>query len=360
MKKLIILVIIFAMVFTLVGCAGSNTVQEDLESGKEPAAIEEKTSLKGTYVGYSWKDEAKGVEFEDATQYIETILNLDEEGIIEDAKVRFFVMKDGYWTMRQSGNAYVELDYSIDPTPAHGGEEYKAGDSMFKVYTSDMMAFYAVGVSEDSTTALVMVDPITRYQFEMKIPQDFDLSLPVGQMTIGSGLTVPTVRTSGSRAAEWDGLAENMILNISPWSHVVTKTGALEGITEDSTVQEFLEAFGVEFENGTAVPQDVIYGYYGTGGWNGNMNAIADSLVGKDAKEFTSLIDWSDPRYAGAINEENVFGVDVASGATGTVQNSMDTISGATVRVSREATSFQRALVDAGILQESDVIIGKF
>jgi len=34
--------------------------------------------------------------------------------------------------------------------------------------------------------------------------------------------------------------------------------------------------------------------------------------------------------------------------------------SGATVRISRESTSYQRALVEAGILDESDVVIGRF
>jgi hypothetical protein len=49
------------------------------------------------------------------------------------------------------------------------------------------------------------------------------------------------------------------------------------------------------------------------------------------------------------VNENNEFGVDVQTGATRTIQNSTDGISGATVRMSRESTSYQRALVDAGI-----------
>ncbi len=44
---------------------------------------------------------------------------------------------------------------------------------------------------------------------------------------------------------------------------------------------------------------------------------------------------------------ENFFGIDSASSATKTVQDSMDGISGATVRMSRESTSYQRALVEA-------------
>ncbi|MCC5911816.1 MAG: hypothetical protein JJT76_15450 [Clostridiaceae bacterium] len=355
-KKLLVLGLASMLAIAAVGCSQDTgaTVIEDTDAD---VVME---SLAGRYVGYSWNGEANGVTLEDTHQYIETILELDDSGIIQDAKVRFFVQRDGYWTTRQSGNAYVDVDFSVDPTPAEGGEDYKAGNSMFTVHTADMMSFYATAVSDEGVTAVVMVDPITRYQFEMKIPQDFDFDTPVGDMTIGSGLTVPTVRTSGGRAAEWDELADNTIFNVNPWSHVVTKGGVLGNITEDSSVQEFLEAFGVEFNGGQPQPKAVEYGYFGTGGWEGNLNAIAESLVGKNATEFTSLIDWSNERYAGAINDDNIFGVDVATGATRTVQNSIDGISGATVRVSREATSYQRALVNAGILDESDVIIGRF
>ncbi len=50
----------------------------------------------------------------------------------------------------------------------------------------------------------------------------------------------------------------------------------------------------------------------------------------------------------------------MAAGATKTAQDSLDGIAGATVRMSRESTSFQRALVAAGILTEEDVIKGRF
>jgi hypothetical protein len=133
-----------------------------------------------------------------------------------------------------------------------------------------------------------------------------------------------------------------------------------EGIDEASSLMNFLEAMGVEFAGGLPQPLDVKYGYFGLGGWEGNYQAIEEFLIGKNATELTSLIDWSLPYYAGAINDENQFGIDVASGATRTVQNSIDGISGATVRMSREGTSYQRALVDAGIITEDDVIIGRF
>ena len=76
-----------------------------------------KDSLDGRYVGYSWAGEARGVEFKDADRYVETVIQLDDDGIIVDAKINFFTKVDGFWTMRQSGNAMVIVDYSIDPEP---------------------------------------------------------------------------------------------------------------------------------------------------------------------------------------------------------------------------------------------------
>ncbi|ABR47764.1 hypothetical protein Amet_1585 [Alkaliphilus metalliredigens QYMF] len=354
MKKFLALSAALLLSVTLVGCSEEAPVEVS-----QP--IEESVaSLEGRYVGYSWNGEANGTSLEDTNQYIETILELDQDGIIQDAKLSFFVQRDGYWTMRQSGNAYVDVDFSVDPTPAEGGADYVAGNSMFTVHTADMMAFYAFAVDNSGDTAVVMVDPITRYQFEMKIPQDFDFDTPVGEMTIGSGLTVPTVRTSGNRAAEWDELADNNIFNVSGWSHVVNDVGVLADIDESSTVQVFLEALGVEFDGGQPQSRAVEYGYFGKGGWEGNHNAIAQSLIGQNATEMTSLVDWSNERYAANINEQNQFGLDTESGATRTVQDSINTISGATVRITREATSYQRALVNAGILSEEDVIIGRF
>lgn len=150
------------------------------------------------------------------------------------------------------------------------------------------------------------------------------------------------------------------MLNTSPWSHVITDKGVLRGITAQSSIRAFLEALGVVFADGRPQPKPVQYGYYGIGGWEGNYDAIAAFLVGKNAKSYTSLINWSLPRYAGGINEKNQFGIDVKAGATRTVQDSVNGIAGATVRMSREATSYQRALVAAGILKEPQVIIGRF
>ncbi|TVQ38109.1 MAG: hypothetical protein EA384_10200 [Spirochaetaceae bacterium] len=332
-----------------------------LAVGEEPVPAR---TLAGRHVGYSWGGEARGTSFEDATQYIETILTLDEDGIITAAKVVFWVQRDGYWIPRSSGNAYVTVDYRIDPSPATPGDNYSAGESMFTIYTVDMMSFYAAGVSPDNVAAVAIVCPVTRYQFEMKFDRGFDFDTPFAEVTIAGGDLVPTWRTSGSglmRPQDWAEIADLNFFEIDLlWSHVVNDHGVLAGVTPESSVREFLEALGVGFDGGRPRPKDVSYGYFGIGGWAGNHAAIAQSLIGQDATSKTSLVDWSIERYAGAINENNVFGVDVATGATRTVQNSFDGISGATVRISREATSYQRALVDAGILDESDVIIGRF
>ncbi|MCC5890929.1 MAG: hypothetical protein JJU01_10180, partial [Alkalibacterium sp.] len=89
-----------------------------------------------------------------------------------------------------------------------------------------------------------------------------------------------------------------------------------------------------------------------------NYRAIEYELICKNATEYTSLVDWSN--YEDSIDEDNQFGADVETAATRTAQNSYDTITGATVRMSRESTSYQRALVNAGILSEEDIIIGRF
>jgi hypothetical protein len=346
------LVLLFLLLMLLAACTPATDT-----------SVAGETSLKGHYVGYSWQGEVDGVELADATQYIETILELDEDGIITDAKMRFFVQKDGFWITRQSGNAFVSVAFSVIPTQATPGENYTPGDSMFTIYTADMMSFYTVAVSPENVTAVAIVCPVTRYQYEIRLPADTDFTMPIGEVTIGSGMLVPTVRTSGSglvRPDDWETLANNNIFNIERWSHVVNDQGILEGIDEASSLTEFLSAMGVEFADGIPQSLEVKYGYFGLGGWEGNYQAIEEFLIGKNATELTSLIDWSLPYYAGAINEENQFGIDVASGATRTVQNSIDGISGATVRMSREGTSYQRALVDAGIITEEDVIIGRF
>ncbi len=319
--------------------------------------------LAGTYVGYSWGGEARGTTFAEAERYIETILTLDNTGTITDARMRSWVPKDGFMTTRQSGAAYVDLDFNVTPVAATPGSDYSAGTSMFTVFTSDMMSFYAVGVNSDGTVAAAIVGPVTRYLYETKLPAGFDYSTSMSELAIGTDLFVPTVRTSGGgllKPDSWDGLEGRTIFTIHGWSHVVNDKGPLAGVDQDSSVQEYLEALGVTFSGGTPEAMAVEYGYFGNGGWAGNYNNIEADLIGRNVNEFQSLVDWSVPRYGDAVNDDMVFGADVPTGATRTVQNSIDGISGATVRISREATSFQRALVAAGVLNESDVVIGRF
>lgn len=358
LKRYIIAALTLTVMLFTVACNGS-------EESPTPSAPESPAprSYAGTFAGFSWQGEASGTAFEDATQYIQTILTLDEDGTILDAKLDFFVMKDGYWIARESGNAFVSINYNVEPEAAVPGEDYKRGNSMFTIYTADMMSFYAVGVSDSGVAAVALVDPITRYQLEMRFPEGFDYSQPLGDFPIGSVYNIPTVRTSAGgflRPQDWSEVEDKTIFNVHGWSHVVNGHGVLEGIGNDSSVKELLEALGVVFEGDAPVAQAPAYGYFSKGGWDGNLAAIEAYLIGKNATELTSLVDWTLPRFAGAINDQNQFGVDVASGATNTVQNSIDGIAGATVRISREATAFQRALVAAGILSEEDVIIGRF
>lgn len=372
-KKLFLLSIAQLLTLSLLatGCDADTTETEDEAATSEQPSDEngsaedsedaaaEDNDFEGTFVGRFWKGEDEGVPFEEATDYIETILELDADGTIVDAKMNFFKEVDGYWTMRQSGNAYVEIDYSVDPETAIPGEDYEAGESMFRIHTADMMSFYAVGVNEDNILAHAIVDPITRYQFESKLPADFDYDRPMSDLTVNSEFNKPTVRTSGSGPDSWDRLEGRTIFNMEdPWSHVVNDRGPLEGLDNESTVREYMEALGVEFDGDTPQPMEEVYGYHSLGGWHGNYRAIEDELIGKNATEYTSLVDWSN--YEDSIDEDNQFGADVETAATRTAQNSYDTITGATVRMSRESTSYQRALVNAGILSEEDIIIGRF
>lgn len=358
MKKMIMLVIGF--VVTLTGCTTSTPKETTTPTpdGQDYA---------GTYVGYSWKGEADGVTLEEATQKIETTLTLDSDGVITDVQMLFLVQdKEGNWYSRTETDATVEVDFTKTPTlatPQSDTKEYAAGDSMFTIDAADKMAFYATAVDTDGTVALAIVDPYSRYQFEYKLDADFDFSTPMKDMTIGSGAAIPTVRTSSSgyvKPTMWDEYNDYNILSFTAFAPVLTGQGVFEGLTEESTMKEFLEKTGVIFEDEMPMAMDVTYGYTGVGGWSGNYQSIANYLIGKNATEVTSLIDWEIERYSGGINEDNFFGIDLATGATKTVQNSFDTISGATVRMSRESNSYQRALVEAGILKEEEVVKARF
>ncbi|OHD36596.1 MAG: hypothetical protein A2015_02945 [Spirochaetes bacterium GWF1_31_7] len=321
----------------------------------------------GIYTGYSWQGEAQGVLLSDATQKIETTLTLDKKSKITDAKILFYVKnKKGEWKTRQDTNADVKIDYSITPTaatPQSGTNEYKKGASMFTIKTNDLMSFYSVGVSKDGVIAFAFVEPMTRYMFEMKFDSKFDFNKTIDSLTIGNGGIVPSTRTSGSgslKPVQWSDLSDKNLFGFYRDSYIYTGRGTFKGLTPTSTIKEFLEKAGVSFVDGKSVAMEPVYGFYANGGWAGNYKAIEQFLTGKDARKYTSLIDWTNQKYAKGINKENFFGLDATSGATKTVQNSSDGISGATVRMSRESTSYQRALVNANIIKESEVVKGRF
>ncbi len=349
MKNLLSLFILLTLVFTLSGCT---------------TEVEEK-SLAGTYVGYSWKGESTGVELADASQEIETKLTLDEDGVITDASILFWKLSDGSWYTRQDGTARVSVDLSVDPMAATPGSEYAKGTSMFDVDTHDMMSLYAVAVGNDGTVGLLIVEPVTRYQFELKLAPGYDYSTLIGDLTTDgtSGGFIPTVRTSSSGLVKpdaWSELADKDLFSISYFDHVMSDAGTFEGLDSSSTVKDLLMAAGVTFTSDVPDEATVMYGRHSLGGWQGNYEAIAEFLIGKNANDVTSLVDWSVERWAGGVNDDNFFGIDLAAGATKTAQDSLDGIAGATVRMSRESTSFQRALVAAGVLAEEDVVKGRF
>ncbi len=344
--------LLVALAVALTGCEPERVV---IEAG--PAGFA------GRHVGYSWLGEARGVPFEEASAFVEAMLELDENANITNARFLYFEKRDGYWTTRQSGNAYVSVDFSINPTPATLGSEYRAGRSMFTVYTASPMSFWAAAVSNDGVVAVRVSEPLTRFWHEMKFPPDFDFDQPISTLTLGSGLAVPTARSSGGawlQPKSWDELADKYFFYYHDYSHVLRDHGIFEGISGESSIREFLSRMEIAFEENRPVAMPTRYGYFGIGGWVGNYAAIERYVTGRNAREFTSLVDWTAQRYAGSIDAQNRFGVDVVSGATRTAQNSVDAISGATVRVSRESTAYQRALVQAGILTESDVVIGRF
>ncbi len=349
MKNLLSLLLLLTLVFTLSGC--TTEVEEE--------------SLAGTFVGYSWKGESTGVELADASQKIETILTLDEDGVITDASILFWKLSDGSWYTRQDGTARISVDLNVDPMPATPGTDYAKRTSMFDVDTHDMMSLYAVAVGADGTVGLLIVEPITRYQFELKLAPDYDYSTLISDVTV-DGTTdgfIPTVRTSSSgliKPNAWTELADKDLFSISYFDHVMSDAGVFEGIDGTSTVKDLLMAAGVTFTMDSPDEISVMYGRHSLGGWQGNYDAIAAYLIGKNVSEVTSLVDWSIERWAGGVNDENFFGIDLEAGATKTAQDSLDGIAGATVRMSRESTSFQRALVAAGILTEEDVIKGRF
>lgn len=348
-------VFVLIIMITLVSLTSCEPERVTLQAGA--------AGFEGYHVGYSWAGEARGTAFEDANAYIETILKLDEDANILDARMRYFQRSHGYWTTRQSGQAAIGVNFSVEPTRATIGNNSVPGDQMFSIFTVNLMSLWAAAVDGDGTVAVTVVEPLTRYRFEMKFPPGFDFRTTMSEVNINSGLMVPVQRTAGGNfivPETWEDIGDISIFDFHRYSHVLNDHGIWAGLNGSSTVRSFLEGMGISFTGDAPDSMPVAYGYFGIGGWEGNYDRIAASLIGQNARSFTSLIDWSNERFSAAVNEDNIFGVDVPSGATQTVQNSFDGISGATVRMSRESTSYQRALVNAGIITENDVIIGRF
>lgn len=344
-KKRYLILILIIVVSTISGCTG------------------DETDYSGTYIGYSWRAESKGTTLEEATQKIQTILTLDEDGVITDAQMIFWKLIDNHWVSRQGGDATVSVDFSVEPTVTTPGENYEKGQSMFTIQTVDLMSFYAVAVDDDGTTAVLILEPTTRHQIEMKLKPGYDYDKTIAELTIDNGGLVPTVRASSHglvHVDNWSDFDGKDIFHFNPFARVLNARGTFQGLESTSTIQELIERMGVTFVNGQPEPTDEMHGFHSNGGWAGNYNSIENYLIGKNAVEMTSLVDWSTERWINAVNDDNFFGIDVESGATKTAQNSLDTIAGATVRMSRESTSYQRALVNAGILKESEVIKGRF
>jgi hypothetical protein len=350
MKKIMVLAIVLMMALSLVACSS--------------------TDYSGTYTGYSWKGESKGVSLEDAVQKIETKITMDKDGIITDVNMSFLKLKDEKWIKRNNPETTVSFDTSVTPSQAIlGGEKVESGQSMFKIKTNDKMSLYVVGVDENGIVSYGIVDPITRYLLEVKLDSEFDYSTKVSELKINEHF-IPTVLTSTSglmKPKSLDELNGMSIFDISIYSHVINLRGIYETVTEETTVEDFLALSGVNFIDGIPQALEASYGFHSAGGWNGNYESIAEFMIGKDATELKGLTMYAGENHDGesyklGINEDNFFGInlDSVSGATKTIQKSYDTIAGATVRISRENTSFQRALVEAGIITEEDVIKGRF
>lgn len=109
LKRYIVAALTLTVMLFAVACNGTDDSATPTPESPAPR------SYAGTFAGFSWQGEASGTAFEDASQYIQTILTLDEDGTILDAKLDFFVMKDGYWIARESGNAFVSINYNVEP-----------------------------------------------------------------------------------------------------------------------------------------------------------------------------------------------------------------------------------------------------
>lgn len=346
-KKVIMMLLVSSMsvgaIFT--GCSSKNT------------------NIEGSYEGIAWNGQPKGVSLEDSIEKLIAKIDVDSKGVITNSEYDYLIKVNEEWVSRKDTSATVNVDFSIDPKAAViNGEEVTNGSTMFDVKTNNMMSFYSVAVNKDNTVAVMIAEPTTRYRFEAKLTSDFNFETPLGEIKIGE-TWIPSLREMPFgivTVSEWSELNGKSLYDINPFTQVIYKRGDLEGMDNKATMKELLEAMGVIFIDGVPQPTEPKYGFHSLGGWKGNYESLAKELVGKNINEVKSLVDYSPERYAKAINKDNFFGVDVVSGSTKSIQNSIDTISGATVRMSRENEAYQRALVQAGVLKESDVVKGRF
>lgn len=348
MKKKVIMMLLLASMTIgtiFIGCSSQNT------------------NLEGSYEGIAWNGQPKGVTLEEATEKLIAKIDVDSKGIITNAEYDYLVKMNGEWVSRKDTSAIVNVDFSVDPKVASiNGEEVIPGSTMFDVKTNNMMSFYSVAVNDDNTVAVMIAEPTTRYRFEAKLGSDFNFESTLGEIKIGE-TWIPSLREMPFgivNVSDWSEFNGKSLYDINPFTHVIYKRGVLEGIDNKATMKELLDGMGVEFVDGIPQKMEPKYGFHSLGGWKGNYESLAQELIGKDINEVKSLVDYTPEKYANSINEDNFFGVDVLSGATKSIQNSIDTISGATVRMSRENEAYQRALVKAGILKEADVIKGRF
>lgn len=321
------------------------------------------TNLEGSYEGIAWNGQPQGVAYEDAIEKVVVKIDVDSKGIITNAEYDYLIKKGDEWVSRKDNEAVVNVDFSVDPTPvAINGEEITSGSTMFDIDTVNMMSFYAVAVDENNTVAVMIAEPTTRYRLEAKLTPDYNFETTLGEAKVNE-TWIPSLREMPFgilHVEDWSKYDGKSMYDINPFTNVIYERGVLKGIDKNATMQAMLEAMGVIFVDGVPQPMEATYGYHSLGGWKGNYEALAEGIVGVNINEVHSLLDYSPKRYADAINEDNFFGFDVPTGATKYIQNSVDTISGCTLRMSRENEAYQRALVEAGILEESDVIKGRF
>jgi len=240
----------------------------------------------GTYTGYAWRGESKGVLLKDATGYIVCKISLDDNGVIKAARLNVLTMHGDRWVERSNPESMVTIDYDVTPTAVILGEKNVNGVSMFRILTTDKMGFYAASVNEKGIGALTIVDAVLRYQFEFKFPAGFDYSAKFGTLTIGDK-TIPTTATEDGlvKVSDWNAFKGKTILNVNMFNHVITKYGIFKGLSGNSTIREFMERTGIKFDAiGHPLPASPVWGFHSMGGWYGNYTAIADYLIGKNAK----------------------------------------------------------------------------